>query len=45
VYRLLGGLLRVQRWVARRNPGSVVGRYTSGDAASVPDDSMPLSRT
>lgn len=35
--RLLGTLLRVQRWVARRNPGSVVGQYTSGDAASVPD--------
>jgi len=34
--RLLGGLLRFQTWVARRNPSAVVGQYTSGDTGDVP---------
>jgi pimeloyl-ACP methyl ester carboxylesterase len=40
--RLLGGLLRVQTWVARRNPSAVLGQYTSGDTGDVPADVTEL---
>jgi len=50
--RLLGGLLRVQAWVARRgSPSLVVSQYTSGDGdaagdgvEAVPDDTAELVR-
>jgi len=40
--RLLGGLLRVQTWVAGRNPSTVLGQYTSGDTEAVPADVTEL---
>jgi len=41
--RLLGGLLRFQTWVARRNPSAVVGQYTTGDTDDIPEDVTALA--
>jgi pimeloyl-ACP methyl ester carboxylesterase len=41
--RLLGGLLRFQTWLARRNPSAVVDQYTTGDTGDVPAEVTALA--